>query len=60
MFAQIRQKFSAVKERLRAYNLDEHDKRLDEVLARATSDLVGQPDWSLNMEFVDVCNSNPT
>lgn len=39
--------------------LDPHEKRISELVERATSDLLAGPDWGLNMEVVDVVNSSP-
>lgn len=39
--------------------LDEDEKAVQELVARATTELLPGPDWGANMEFVDFINRAP-
>mmetsp|Transcript_12393 Transcript_12393/g.26775 ORF Transcript_12393/g.26775 Transcript_12393/m.26775 type:complete len:544 (-) Transcript_12393:671-2302(-) len=56
MFAQFKEKIS---EKIRALGSDELDKSIWDLVAKGTSEELIAPEWSVNMELVDLVNQNP-
>jgi hypothetical protein len=56
MFKEFR---GMVTERLKALGLDQQEKDINDLVDKATAESLPAADWGLNMELVDIINSDP-